>query len=148
MRNPRSAIALLALLATGAASAGPLRGALIVAADGTFLGTCNGTYDRLSIANEFSQYGSEFSGTSIFNQFGTYGSEFSSYSAFNPYTSSAPYLLASDPELIAMFTAFNYRPTPQIIDALRSSGASRVSANRNLLRAIDPNVLRVACESP
>ncbi len=47
-----------------------------------------------------------------------------------------------------MFTAFNYRPTPKIVDALRSSGANRVSANRNLLRAIDPNVLRVNCENP
>lgn len=148
MRNPRSAMALLALLITSSASAGPLRGALIVAADGTFLGTCNGTYDRLSIANKFSQYGSEYSGSSIFNKYGRYGNEYSSNSAFNPYTSSAPYLLASDPELIAMFTAFNYRSTPQIVDALRSSGANRVSANRNLLRAIDPNVLRVACESP
>lgn len=148
MRNTRSALALFALLVTGAASAGPLRGALIVAADGTFLGTCNGIYDRLSIANKFSQYGSEYSGSSIFNKYGTYGSEYSSYSAFNPYTSTAPYILASDPELMAMFTAFNYRPTPKIVDALRSFGANRVSANRNLLRAIDPNVLRVSCENP
>ncbi|MCP2013418.1 hypothetical protein L1280_000546 [Deinococcus sp. HSC-46F16] len=140
-------LTLFALLAT-AASAGPLRGALIVAADGTFLGTCDGKYATHSIANPYGRYGSKYSSTSIFNEYGTYGSKYASYSAFNPSTSSAPYVLSSSPELLRLFTSVSYRPTPQIVSSLRASGASRVTANRGMPGAIDPNVLRVACENP
>lgn len=136
------------LLVSGAASAGALRGAILVAADGTFLGTCDGRYGSTSIANEYSQYGGKYGSNSIFNTYGTYGSAYSTYSAFNKYTTSAPYLLAADANLLRMFTDYRYRPTPEIVRSLESSGATRVSANPYLSRAIDPNVLRVACENP
>lgn len=138
----------LATLTGGAALAGSLKGAILVAADGTFLGTCDGTYASTSIANDYGQYGNQYGSNSIFNKYGQYGSAYATYSAFNKYTSSAPYLLAADRDLLKLFTDIRYRPTPAIIRSLQSSGATRVSANRSLVRAIDPNVLRVACESP
>ena len=84
----------------------------------------------------------------MFNKYSRYGSEYSTLSAFNDYTSSAPYLLSADASLLKMFTSPSYRPTATITNALRSSGAARVSTNRALAKAIDPNVLRVACENP
>lgn len=140
-------LCLVALLGT-TASAGPLRGAIIVGADGVFLGTCDGEYGSTSIANAYSQYGNQYSSKSMYNQYSNYGSEYNSLGAFNKYSTNAPYLLSADASLLKMFTSPTYRPTPDIVKALRSSGAARVSANRALAKAIDPNVLRVACENP
>lgn len=145
---PARTLAMALLLSVSTAIAGSLRGALIVAADGTFLGTCDGTYGTNSISNDYSRYGNKYSPASIFNEYGQYGSEYARYSAFNKLTMSAPYLLAASPELTSLFTSYTYRPTAGIVEALQSSGASRVSTNRNLVGAIDPNVLRVACETP
>ncbi|AAF10161.1 MULTISPECIES: hypothetical protein [Deinococcus] len=141
-------LCLALLLVTATASAGSLRGALIVASDGTFLGTCDGKYSATSIANDYGKYGNAYSATSMFNTYSQYGSDYGSLSAFNDYSSSAPYLLGADASLLKMFTSFSYRPTPGIVKALRSSGGARVSTNRALAKAIDPNVLRVACENP
>jgi hypothetical protein len=67
---------------------------ILVADDGALLGEfgCN-PFGANDIANEFGDYGSEFSSTSILNDFGTYGGEFSSLSPFNDFTSTPPALI-------------------------------------------------------
>lgn len=117
---------------TCSAAAGALNRAIIVAADGTFVGTCEGTASPNSISNDY----------------GLYGSEYAMNSPFNKYSMQAPYILAYSADLYALFTAAAYRPTPAIVTALQNSATSRVSVNPYLPRAIDPNVLRVACRNP
>ena len=136
------------LLCTGVAGAGPLRGALLIGSDGTFLGTCDGKYGSDSLANKYSPYGSPYSSTSIFNKYGRYGGDYSATSPFNRYASDPPYWLSYSRELASLFTAPGYRPTPQIVSALRRSGAVRVTASPAFPDAVDPNVLRAACENP
>lgn len=140
-------LCLVALLGT-TASAGPLRGAIIVGADGVFLGTCDGEYGSTSIASDYSPYGNQYGSRSMYNKYSSYGSEYNSLGAFNKYATDAPYILSADAQLLKMFTSPTYRPTPDIVKALKSSGAARVSTNKYLAKAIDPNVLRVACENP
>jgi hypothetical protein len=66
-------------------------GAILVAADGTFLGNINNNpFDSDSLANSFGTYGNPFSSLSIWNQFATYGNPFSSYSPYNSFTSTPP----------------------------------------------------------
>ena len=66
-------------------------GAILVAADGTFLGNINNNpFDSDSLANSFGTYGNQFSFLSIWNEFATYGNAFSSYSPYNSFTSTPP----------------------------------------------------------
>ena len=67
-----------------------LRGATVVADDGTYLGTIDAATVSESILNEYGTYGSKYSAKSIWNEFGTYGSEFSTQSPFNRYSSTPP----------------------------------------------------------
>lgn len=68
-------------------------GAVLIAADGTFLGTVNDNpFDVDSLANPFGLYGSAFNSLSIWNRFGPYGSEFSLNSAYNDFTTTPPAL--------------------------------------------------------
>lgn len=68
-----------------------LNSLVIIASDGTFLGSLNeNKYDSNSIYNEYGKYGSPYNTTSIFNQYGLYGSDYSDKSPFNPYTNNAP----------------------------------------------------------
>jgi hypothetical protein len=70
---------------------GQLEGATIVASDGQFLGIISeNAFDSKSIANEYGDYGSQYSSTSIFNEFGDYGGEFSDKSPFNEFTNDPP----------------------------------------------------------
>ena len=144
----RQALLLCTLALVSTAAAGPLRGAIIVAADGTFLGTCDGQYGSDSIANKYSDHGSPYSSTSMYNKYSDYGSPYSSESAFNKYASDPPYIFSYSADLERLFTAPSYRPTPQIVALLRKSGATRVSASTTYRDAIDPNVLRSACANP
>ena len=66
---------------------------IIVANDGTFLGTFENEYSKNSIYNEYGSYGSKYSTNSIFNKYGNYGSDYSDYSPFNKYASNAPWLM-------------------------------------------------------
>ncbi len=139
----------LALSATSAtAAAGSLNRAIVVAADGTFLGTCEGTVNSRSISNDFGNYGGQYGMNSMFNQYGRYGGQYSSGSPFNQYSTQVPYLLAYSADLYALFTSSTYRPSPAIISAIHNSGASRITVSQYMARAIDPNVLRVACRNP
>ena len=148
MSRNRFISAMLILFTASLAQAVGLRGAILIAADGTFLGTCDGKYSNTSIVNPYSPYGSPYTQSSIFNQYGPYGSKYTTNSAFNPYTLTAPYLLAADPSLLRSITSAGYRPTSGFLNALRTSGGSRVSANISIPNGIDPNVLRSRCESP
>lgn len=139
---------LLGLLMTSVAGAQSLRGLMIVAADGTFLGTCEGTVGTYSISNPFSQYGSEYGLYSMFNPYSLYGGVYSMYSPYNPYTTTAPYLIGYTPELYAMFTNFSYRPTPALRSALSSLSTPRLTVNTYIINAVDPDALRAACRNP
>lgn len=88
---------------------GMLSGAQIWSNDGsTYLGVLStNAYDANSIANEFGNYGSEFSVTSIFNEFGTYGSEFSLSSAFNKITTTPPVVISGG-KAVAYLTTNKY----------------------------------------
>lgn len=136
------------LLGMGQASAGSLYGALIVAGDGTFLGTCEGATGYDSISNPISLHGSQIGIESMYNSVSLYGGTFSIYSPYNPYSVYAPYLIAYSPEIYKLFTASNYRPTREIVRILESSGLPRITVNSYTLNAIDPDALRAACRNP
>lgn len=69
----------------------PILDALLVAADGTFLGIINNDpFDPDSLANPFGTYGNRFASESIWNQFGTYGSDFGTYSPWNDFAFNPP----------------------------------------------------------
>lgn len=63
---------------------------------------------KLSVCNEFGDYGSEFNSGSIWNEFGTYGSEFNQYSPWNEYTTSAPIVVDMDGKSYGYFSANEY----------------------------------------
>lgn len=138
----------ISFLVSSVASAGTLRGAIIVAADGTFLGTCDGTMGATSIANSYSLYGNVYGLNSMFNKDGLYGGEYAMYSPFNKYSMYPPYLLSPNAELLAMFTSPSYRASPGIARAIQNSGAARVTVNQSIVGAVDPSVLKYACQSP
>lgn len=139
----------LALIST--ASAAGLNGAIILAADGTFLGTCSGTYGSTSIANNISPYGSTIGTHSMFNTIGTYGSTISMYSPHNSISMQAPYLLSADSDLLSLVADSSYnfssRAKNIIAKELRTMSIStpRVSANTFFMNGIDPDTLRRVC---
>lgn len=143
----RFGVTVMLMVSAATAEAGNLYGALIVAEDGTFLGTCSGAYGMDSIANDYGLHGSKYASQSMYNPYGQYGSPYATYSPFNRYGRPA-YLLSNDPQLAALFTSPTYRPTPAIVSAIRSSGAGHVTVSTTDPRAVDPNVLRVACRNP
>ena len=139
---------MLAMVAlSGVASAGSLYGTLIVAADGTFLGVCGGKYDALSVSNDYGSYGSKYAAKSMFNPYGLYGGKYSLNSPFNAY-GQPPYLLAGTPTLRTLFTSASYRPTPAVLNALKASGATRITVSTVYPGALDPNDLHLACQNP
>lgn len=75
-----------------------LNGASLIACDGqeTFLGKISGYFERDSIFNPYSRYGSVYHITSIWNKYGRYGSPYSRYSPFNAFTSSPPAIYKND----------------------------------------------------
>lgn len=66
---------------------------IVVAEDGTFLGTFENEYSPKSIYNQYGSYGSKYNSISIMNKWGTYGSDYSQYSPFNEYATKAPWLM-------------------------------------------------------
>lgn len=68
-----------------------LKGAEIVASDGTFLGQISkNRFHPNSIANPYGQFGSRYNSNSIFNRYGNYGSKYSQTSPFNRYAQAPP----------------------------------------------------------
>lgn len=86
-------IILCLLLLTGSLFAVSLSEIIIVAEDGTFLGTFESEYASNSVYNQYGTYGSPYSSRSIMNPYGTYGSDYSQYSPFNAYSSQGPLLM-------------------------------------------------------
>lgn len=66
---------------------------MLVADDGTFLGTFESEYSKNSIYNQYGTYGTPYSAESIFNKYGNYGSDYSQYSPFNKYANNGPWLM-------------------------------------------------------
>ena len=66
---------------------------MLVADDGTFLGTFESEYSKNSIYNQYGTYGSPYTADSIFNKYGNYGSDYSQYSPFNKYANNGPWLM-------------------------------------------------------
>jgi hypothetical protein len=89
-------------------------GAVIVAADGTYLGKVSNSYDPDSIFNEFGNHGSEFSSTSIWNEYGLYGGEYSNTSPFNEFASSPPAIFKNGQKLglLTVNPSFRYSANP------------------------------------
>lgn len=75
-----------------------------------FLGCLNcSKYDKNSIWNAYSNYGSKYSSKSIWNKYGSYGGSYSSYSPFNEYTSDSPVLVDKNGNFYGYFTANKYK---------------------------------------
>ena len=70
---------------------------------------CN-KMDSDALANQFGDYGSQFSSTSIYSKFGDYGSQFSDVSACNPRAQNPPFIMDEDGKLrgfVTLNTRFN-----------------------------------------
>ena len=87
-------------IATAPASAMPIcsqiKGAKIIAEDGTYLGKIDHSLSSESIFNKLGRYGSELSSTSIWSDLGRYGGELSSQSPFNDLSSRPPMIITTD----------------------------------------------------
>lgn len=86
-------IFLMFLLFSSSLFAVSLSELMIIADDGTFLGTFENAYSANSIYNEYGTYGSPYNSKSIFNKYGNYGSDYSQYSPFNSYSNNGPWLV-------------------------------------------------------
>lgn len=124
--------------------ADPLRHALILAADGTLLGTCDAS-SELGIATPGGAYQSDLGVNSMFNVVGPYGASTGMLSAHNPYSLTPPVLLAGTPQLLDYVTGPGYVPTAAWQGALRRSGATRVTINRAFVLRISPEDLQAHC---
>ncbi|MCM1985122.1 hypothetical protein [Lyngbya confervoides] len=59
-----------------------------------FLGCVNcNKFDEDALANQFGEFGSQFSPKSIYNRFGDFGSQFSNVSACNPIATNPPVIV-------------------------------------------------------
>ncbi|GGR40148.1 hypothetical protein [Deinococcus ruber] len=134
-------------LATSAVAA-DLHGAVLIGADGTFLGTCDGIYGATSITNTASPYGNLSSKTSIFNTHGPYGSSDGPYSAFKQGLVQPPYVVRVDPEFLTAITSPDYRPDFSLVQSLEAYSINRVTINGTVSYAINPNELRDFCANP
>lgn len=133
-----SRLAVIAALASAAAGAQseqtnterthPLRHALIVAADGTFLGTCDASTST-GVATPGGLYSSNLSHTSLFNTLSTYGAGQGLLSGTNAFTLTPPYLLSGSAALLDFFTNASYQPSAQVRAALARLNSTRITAN-------------------
>ncbi|ADV68341.1 hypothetical protein [Deinococcus maricopensis] len=143
------ASALLVPSTASAAVPGWVYRSVMVASDGTFLGTCTGAGDVRSFGNSSGPYGSKSSATSIYNPSpnARYGGTFSRLSAYHPGTAEAPYLLRADSPLGQMVANSGYRASASVAGQLRTaSGVARVSVSSFLTGAVHPDELRAACD--
>ena len=83
----------------------------IEAHDGTYLGSLvPNQFNKNSIFNQFSPYGSQFSQTSIFNQFSPYGSQFSQLSPYNQFSRTPPKIHCKGKFVAYLTTNFTIQP--------------------------------------
>lgn len=146
-------LALLLSLTFGVTHAASLHGAAILAADGTFLGTCDGPAGFTSVGNAVSLYGSPVGMNSMYNTVSLYGSSVGLYSPYNTVTITAPYLLNLPADLLRTVTAPAYNTNRAAKTALAASlralplTTARVSVNTTYLNAIHPDTLRRVCRN-
>ena len=89
-----------------------------------YLGCINcDKFDNDALANEFGNFGSQFSSTSIYNNFGNWGSQFSNVSACNPGAVNPPVVVDGKGTLYGYLT-LNRSVNGTIIDP-RILGACR-----------------------
>lgn len=84
---------------------------LLFGGDGhdVFLGCLNcGSFDRDSICNPYSPYGSQYSAVSIWNTYAKYGSRYNPLSPWNSYGRSPPVIVDYDGAFYGYFTANQY----------------------------------------
>ena len=67
-----------------------LKGATVVAQDGTYLGKMESPVSPDSIFNKYGIHGSRYSSNSIWNKYGQYGGKYSMNSPFNKYSPTPP----------------------------------------------------------
>lgn len=71
-----------------------LEGALLVGAEGTFLGVIlRNRHNGISLANPYGAHGSRYAPDSIFNPYGAHGSRYSEASPFHPTTLTPPRIM-------------------------------------------------------
>lgn len=140
----RTLTLILTLTGAAGASGADLRGALIVAADGTLLGTCDRT-SATGVATPGGAYSSDLGVNSLFNRVTPYGSLDGALSASNPNTLHPPYLIAGRPDLTAFFTSGAYQPSAAVARAVQASGGTRVTVNRHFTLRLTPDALRRHC---
>ena len=73
-----------------------LKGASVVAQDGTYLGKLDSAYSTDSIFNDYGIYGNKYSSNSIWNEYGQYGGKYSMNSPFNKYSSTPPVIYTTN----------------------------------------------------
>lgn len=120
------------------------KGIIVIAADGTFLGTCDNAYAYHSIINEYGK-GSPYKSDSINNKYGMYGSEYSSLSAYNKTASNPPYLFSKDQKLLELVNSHAYRPSGNFIDSISRYSIGRLSVNKNIKNSIHPEIFKTDC---
>lgn len=86
-----------------------IRGARVVAEDGTYLGKIDNSYESDSIFNEYGTHGSKYSVDSIWNNYGQYGGKYAANSPFNEYTTTPPTIYTTD-DKTAKLTVNKYLP--------------------------------------
>jgi len=116
-----STAVLLCLAPPAFADCSDFEGAIVVTADGKYIGKVASKYAGDSIFNRYGTFGSKYNGDSIWNPYGQNGSPYSGKSAQNPYT-------ISPPEMYKNRKLIGY-----------------LSVNKNLGGAINPLRLGIAC---
>ena len=86
-----------------------IRGARVVAEDGTYLGKIDHSYEPDSIFNDYGTYGSKYSADSIWNKYGQYGGKYAVNSPFNKYTTAPPTIYTTN-DKTAKLTVNKYLP--------------------------------------
>lgn len=146
----RAPLLVLTLSLLPAAHAADLRGSAVVAADGTYLGSCSGMSDPSSVANPYGPYGNAYRQESLFNPYGPYGNPYGPYSAANALTMNAPYLLPPAHPLLRTVSQPGYNENPRakarVAEGLAGGSLQRVSANIRLPKAVSPQDLRETCQ--
>lgn len=86
-----------------------IRGARVVAEDGTYLGKIDNSYESDSIFKENGTHGGKYSANSIWNKYGQYGGKYAANSPFNKYTTTPPTIYTTD-DKTAKLTVNKYLP--------------------------------------
>jgi len=98
---------------TATSTPAPSSSLALFANDRTFLGlyysdASNSCFNASSLGNRYSQYGNKFSALSIWNQFGTYGSQSQPLSPYDAFSTTPPYLINAQNQIVAYISKNQY----------------------------------------